>query len=82
MLIDYDIKHEDVIMKLFVHSLTKDARDWFRRLSNDSIFTWEKLEKYFKENYGDQTNTKFILNEFNNIKKDQNESTFDFNVRF
>ena len=37
MLNDYEVEHEDVVMKLFVHSLTKDARDWLRKLPNDSI---------------------------------------------
>ena len=27
MLNDYEVEHEDVVMKLFVHSLTKDVRD-------------------------------------------------------
>ena len=51
-------------------------------MSDDSITSWGDLENCFKEQYGDHTNTSFILNEFNNIKKGQNESTFDFNVRF
>ena len=82
MLNDYELEHEDVVMKLFVHLLTEDSRDLFRRLLDDSINSWEDLEKCFKEHYGDHTNAGFILNEFNNIKKSQNESTFDFNVRF
>ena len=27
MLNDYEVEHEDVVMKLFVHSLIEDARD-------------------------------------------------------
>ena len=49
MLIDYEVEHEDVIMKFFVHSLTKYARDWFRRFPDDSIYSWEDFEKCFKE---------------------------------
>ena len=51
-------------------------------MPNDNITSWIDLEKCFKEQYGDHTNDGFILNEFNNIKKGKNESTFDFNVRF
>ena len=40
------------------------------------------MENFFKEQYGDNTNVGFMLNDFNNIKKIPNESTFDFNVRF
>ena len=82
MLNDYEVEHEDVVMKLFVHSLTEDLRDWIRRLPDDSITSWSDFEKLFKEQYGDNTNARFMLNEFNNIKKNPNESTFDFNVRF
>ena len=49
MLIIYEVEHKDVIMKLFVHSLTEDSRDWFRRLLDDSISSWEDLGKCFKE---------------------------------
>ena len=56
-------------MKLFVHSLIKHARDWFRRMPDENITSWGDLEKCFKEQYGYHINVGFILNEFNNIKK-------------
>ena len=71
-----------MVMKLFVHSLIEDARDWFRRLPDDCINSCSDMEKLFKEQYGDNTNVGFMLNDFNNIKKNLNESIFDFNVRF
>ena len=49
MLNDYYVEHEDVVMKLFVHSLIEDARDSCRRLPNDIISLWEDLVKFFKE---------------------------------
>lgn len=82
MLNDYEVEHEDVVMKLFVHSLTEDARDQFRRQLDDSIGPWNDLENIFKEQYVENKNANFMLNEFNNIKNNPNESTFDLNVRF
>ena len=82
MLNDFEVEHEDVVMKLFVHSLTEDAWDWFRRLPNDNISSSSDLESLFKEQYGDNTSVGFMLNDFNNIKRNPNESTFDFNVIF
>lgn len=82
MLNEFEVEHEDVVMNSFIHSLTEDARDWFRRLLDDIISSWSDLEKKFKEQYGDNTNASFMLNNFNNIKKNLNEFTFDFNVRF
>ena len=78
MLNDYEMEHKDVVMKLFVHSLTKDSTDWCRIFSNDIIISWVDLEKLFKEQYGDNTNIGLMLNDFNNIKKIPNEFTFDF----
>lgn len=40
---DYEVEHEDVVMKLFVQSLTKDARDWYRGLPTASISSWEEF---------------------------------------
>lgn len=37
---DYNIVPDDVIMNLFVQSLTKDSRDWFRALRHGSIGSW------------------------------------------
>ena len=37
LLNDYEVEHEDVVIKLFVHSLTEDARDWFRIIPYDNI---------------------------------------------
>ena len=49
LLNDYEVEHEDVVIKLSIHSLTEDARDWFRRLPDDSITSWGDLGKCFKE---------------------------------
>ena len=82
MVNDFGVEHEDLVMKLFVYSLIEDAWDWFKRLPDDSIGSWSDLKSLFKEQYGDNTSVRFMLNNFNNIKKNPNESTFDFNVRF
>lgn len=79
---DYEITDEDVIMKLFVQSLVDDARDWYRGLPVASIGSWEEFKNCFQEQYGDKTNVSFMLNEFNNIRKSENEIVTDFNARF
>ena len=82
MMSDYEVEAEDVIMKLFVQSLTEDAREWFKRLPKFSIIYWKYMESFFKEQYGDKQNLSYILSEFNNIKKLPNESITKFNTRF
>lgn len=82
MLNDYDVEHEYVVMKLFIQSLVEYARDWYRGLPNASISSWDEFEMCLEEQYGDTTNTSFMLNEFNNIKKSLNEPVTEFNLRF
>ena len=82
MMSDYEVEAEDVMMKLFVQSLTKDAREWFKRLPESSIWDWKDIEYCFKEQYGDKLNQSYILTEFNNIKRFPNESVVEFNTRF
>ena len=81
MLNEFEVEHEYVVMKLFVHSFIEDAKDWLKRFPDDCINSWNDMEKFFKEQYGDNTNVGLMLNDFNNIKKNPNESTFDFNMR-
>ena len=41
-----NVEHLDVVMRLFVQSLSGEARKWFKGLPNDSINDWEELETY------------------------------------
>lgn len=50
---DFDVNHEDVIMKLFVQSLVGSAREWFSFLSYHSIYSWKSFESTFIETYGE-----------------------------
>ena len=69
MMSDYEVEAADVMMKLFVQSLTEDAREWFKRLLEFSIVDQKDMECCFKEKYGDKQNLSYILSEFHNIKK-------------
>ena len=79
---DYEVEAKDVIMNLFVQSLTKDAREWFKRLPKLSIADWKDMESWLKEQYGDKQILSYILSEFNNIKKLPNEAMNEFNTEF
>jgi hypothetical protein len=69
-------------MKLFMHSLKEDARDWYRGLPNGTIVSCEEFKRVFREKYVDKTKNIFMLNEFNNITKGHNEMVTNFNIRF
>lgn len=46
---DFEIHHEDVIMKLFTQSLKENARDWFSYLSMCFIASWNDFMIVFVE---------------------------------
>ncbi|KAH9308630.1 hypothetical protein KI387_036541, partial [Taxus chinensis] len=78
----FEIEFEDVYIKFFIHTLEEDARDWYKALPDNSIDSWTKMRNAFRLKYGDKTDPRFILSEFENIKKNPNESFHDFNTRF
>ncbi|KAH9289398.1 hypothetical protein KI387_033515, partial [Taxus chinensis] len=47
-----------------------------------SIDSWTEMKNAFRLQYGDKTDPRFLLSEFENIKNNPNESVHDFNIRF
>ncbi|KAH9311125.1 hypothetical protein KI387_026160, partial [Taxus chinensis] len=78
----FEIEFEDVYIKLFIHTLEEDARDWYKSLPDNSIDSWTEMKNAFRLQYGDKTDPRFLLSKFENIKKNPNESVHDFNTRF
>lgn len=79
---DFKVEGKDVMMKFFIQSLTEDAQEWYISFPTERIGSWEEFKRIFKEQYGDKTNSSFLLNQFNNIAKGFNESIVEFNTRF
>jgi hypothetical protein len=48
----FEIVHDDVIMRLFSKSLFRDVAIWFKGLRDDSIGSWIKLSNAFFEALG------------------------------
>lgn len=82
MMEDFEIEHEDVYIKFFIHTLEEDVRDWYKALLNNYIDSWIEMKNAFRLQYGDKIDPTFLLSEFENIKKNPNESVHDFNTRF
>ena len=70
-----NVEHLDVVMRLFVQSLSREAKKWFKGLQNDSINDWKELETQFT---GEKRDHGYSLTEFNAIKRKPNENVFDF----
>lgn len=78
----FEVEEEDVMMKLFMQSLTEDAREWYWSFPAEIINSWEEFKRLFREKYVDKVDSRYFLNQFNNIAKGSNESVIDFNTRF
>ncbi|XP_058741809.1 uncharacterized protein LOC131614204 [Vicia villosa] len=73
--------NEDLRMKYFPNSLTKNAFTWFTMLPPNSIDTWAQLERLFHEQfYIGQTN--ISLKELASIKRKFTEPIDDYLNRF
>ena len=42
---NFNVEHLDVVMRLFVQSLSGEVRKWFKGLPNGSINDWDELER-------------------------------------
>jgi hypothetical protein len=45
------IDHEDVAMRLFASSLTKETLDWFKGLPNNHIMSYDAFSNLFKRRW-------------------------------
>lgn len=75
-------EHLDVFLRLFVQSLDGEARKWFKELPNNSIPTWEEMERLFIQRRGEKRDHGYSLTNFNAIKKKPDESVVEFIKRF
>ena len=42
-----NVEHEDVVCRLFLHTLQCNATKWFFNLTPRSIYSWQKFEEAF-----------------------------------
>jgi len=77
-----DIAHnENLKMKYFPSSLTKNAFTWFTTLAPHSIFSWNQLEKAFHEQFL-MGQSKISLKELAILRRKTHESIDDYLNRF
>jgi len=73
-----NVENLDVVLILFVQSIDGEARKLFKTLPNNSINTWEELEKTFMQKWGEKRDHGYYLTEFTAIKKKHNEDVTNF----
>jgi hypothetical protein len=79
---DFDVEHEDVVMRMFVSTLEGEARAWYKSLPDASIDGWDSFQEKFIERWADKQDNFSLINAFDNIKKNGDETVTDFNARF
>jgi hypothetical protein len=79
---DNVIMDTDVWMRIFVHSLQGDARNWFRALPPGYIDGIRALENAFLRQWGDKKDFMYYMTEFGSLKRKEGDSISDFSKRF
>jgi hypothetical protein len=51
---DFDVEHEDVVMRMFVPTLEGEARAWYKSLPDASIDGWDSFQEKFIERWSDK----------------------------
>jgi hypothetical protein len=77
-----NVEHEDVICRLFPHTLQGKATKWFFNLAPGSITSWEKFEEAFISEFSNEESTKIFPLELLGIRMNENEKVKDFNEIF
>ena len=65
----YMVDEDDVKMRLFVLSLSREVKKWFGDLPARSILTFQTFQTSFLERWGDKTSPLQVLSQYNNLKK-------------
>jgi hypothetical protein len=79
---DNVIMHADIWMRIFVHSLQGEARQWFKALPHGSIDGIEVLDNSFLRQWGDKKYFMYYMTEFGSLKRKEGESVSDFSKSF
>lgn len=77
-----NVEHVDVVLRLFVQSLDKEAQKWFKNLLDASINNQQGMENSFMQKWGKRRDHGYILTKLYAIHKKHNEYAIEFIRRF
>ena len=77
-----NVEHENVVCRLFLHTLEGKATKWFFNRAPGSISSWQKIEEAFMAQFSDEETPVILFLELLGIRMDENEKVKDFNQRF
>jgi len=77
-----NVRHGDVICRLFPYTFTSKASAWYFTLPQGSITSWNMFEEIFLKKYGDDKTPADLVMELSRMKIEPKERVKDFNQRF
>ena len=75
-------EHEDVVYRLFPHTLKGAAASWYFGLPANSIPDWDTFERIFKSKYANQKTHAALMKGLCSLKKERKEKVHSFTQRF
>lgn len=79
---NFEMVHEDVVLRLFSKSLVGDAALWFKNIEAGSIGSWAELYDAFSRYWGENRSFDQYLIDFCTLKRGKEEVLVVFNKRF
>ena len=76
------VSHEDVVVRLFVETLTEAAADWFYYLADGSITNWNTMRVAFEDRFKSVENEYALLVQLTSVKKLPSTGMRDFVANF
>ena len=75
-------EHEDVVCRLFPHTLKGDAALWYFGLPANSIPDWNTFERIFRSKYATQKTHAALMKGLCTLKKERKEKVHSFTQQF
>ena len=77
-----DGEYEDVVCRLFPHTLKGAAASWYFGLSANSILDWDTFKRIFRSKYATQKTHAALMKGLHALKKERKEKVHSFTQRF
>ena len=75
-------EHEDVVCRLFPHTLKGKAASWYFALPANSIINWNIFQRLFRSKYGIEKTHAALMKGLIALKKEKKEKVHNFTQRF
>ena len=75
-------EHEDVVYRLFPHTLKGAVASWYFSLPTNSIIEWDTFERIFRSKYAVQKAHTALMKGLCALKKKRKEKVHNFTQRF